>query len=123
MGIRRRDVLKVAGYSVAGIAGTSVGMRSASADEGSPIVRDVCVIGGGSAGTYTAVRLGDLGRSVVVVEPKGRLGGDTDTYHHPGAGGAIGIGGVVFEDQPHARACFSPFRLPPPPPGGGARAG
>ena len=55
------------------------------------IRRDVCVIGGGSAGTYAAVRLGDLGASVVVVEAKGRLGGHCETYHDPATGGTIDI--------------------------------
>jgi heterodisulfide reductase subunit A-like polyferredoxin len=42
------------------------------------IIRDVCILGGGSTGTYAAVRLSqDLGKSVVVVEKTGRLGGHT----------------------------------------------
>jgi len=33
------------------------------------ITRDVCIIGGGSTGTYSAVRLSqDMGKSVVIVE-------------------------------------------------------
>ena len=32
------------------------------------IIRDVCVIGGGSSGTYTATRLRDSNKSVVVLE-------------------------------------------------------
>jgi heterodisulfide reductase subunit A-like polyferredoxin len=32
------------------------------------ITRDVCIIGGGSTGTYSAVRLGDFNKSVIVVE-------------------------------------------------------
>jgi hypothetical protein len=112
MGIRRRDVLKVAGYSVAGIAGTSVGMRSASADEGSPIVRDVCVIGGGSAGTYAAVRLGDLGKSVVVVERKGRLGGHAETFRDPATGTAVDIGVIVVENIDVVKNYFARFNVP-----------
>jgi hypothetical protein len=42
-------------------------------------VRDVCVIGGGSAGTYAAVQLKTLGKSVVVFEKQGRLGGHAQT--------------------------------------------
>ena len=63
------------------------------------IRRDVCVIGGGSAGTYTAVRLGDLGRSVVVVEAKDRLGGHTETYHDPVTGGTVDIGVIVLHGK------------------------
>lgn len=47
------------------------------------INRDVCIIGGGSSGTYTAVRLTDLGQSVVVVEKEDVLGGHTNTFVDP----------------------------------------
>jgi hypothetical protein len=79
---------------------------------GAPIIRrDVAVIGGGSAGTYAAVRLGDFGKSVVVVESKDRLGGHTETYHDPATGGTVDIGVIVFEDQPHVRAYFDRFQV------------
>ena len=39
------------------------------------IKRDVAVIGGGSSGTYGAIKLRDMGKSVVVVEKTGTLGG------------------------------------------------
>ena len=51
--------------------------------QGDIITRDVCIIGGGSTGTYSAVRLGDFNKSVIVVEMKGRLGGHTETYIDP----------------------------------------
>lgn len=44
------------------------------------IHRDVSIIGGGSAGTYAAVGLQDRGKSVLVIEKAGRLGGNTETY-------------------------------------------
>ena len=47
---------------------------------GDIIERDVAIIGGGSAGTYTAVRLRDMEKSVVVIEKDIVLGGHTDTY-------------------------------------------
>jgi hypothetical protein len=48
------------------------------------IIVDVCIVGGGSTGTYSAVRLSqDLGKSVVVVEKEGVLGGHTNTYIDP----------------------------------------
>ncbi|GID91379.1 hypothetical protein Adi01nite_07910 [Amorphoplanes digitatis] len=75
------------------------------------IRRDVCVIGGGSAGTYLAVRLGDLGRSVAVVEARNRLGGHCETHHDPATGGTVDIGVVVFEDQPLVRSYFDRFGI------------
>lgn len=48
------------------------------------IERDVAIIGGGAAGTYAAVRLReDLNTSIIVIEPKNRLGGHVDTYAIP----------------------------------------
>jgi hypothetical protein len=48
------------------------------------ITRDVCIIGGGATGTYSAVRLSqDMGKSVVIVEKTDRLGGHTETYIDP----------------------------------------
>lgn len=66
----------------------SVGLGSALVDpsEFDPsqiITRDVCVIGGGSAGTYAAIRLRLMNQSVAVVEKSGRLGGHTETYRDP----------------------------------------
>lgn len=41
---------------------------------------DVAIIGGGATGTYAALALKDAGKSVVVVEKAGVLGGQTDTW-------------------------------------------
>ncbi|KAF7596497.1 hypothetical protein BBP40_001369 [Aspergillus hancockii] len=50
----------------------------------STITRDVCIIGGGATGTYAAIRLRDMGKSVVVVERNGHLGGHTETLYVEG---------------------------------------
>jgi hypothetical protein len=99
-----------AGAAARGTAAGTTGVRV--------IRRDVAVIGGGSAGTYTAVRLGDLGKSVVVVEAKDRLGGHTETYHDPATGGTVDIGVIVFEDQPLVRQYFGRFNVGLTPLGG-----
>jgi heterodisulfide reductase subunit A-like polyferredoxin len=53
------------------------------------IDRDVTIIGGGSAGMYSAIRLTDLDKSVAVIEKSGRLGGNTETYIDPVMGSII----------------------------------
>ncbi len=58
------------------------------------ITRDVCVIGGGSSGTYAAIRLRDMGKSVVVVEREAVMGGHTNTYVVPGTGQTVDYGVV-----------------------------
>jgi monoamine oxidase len=49
------------------------------------ITRDVCVIGGGSGGTYAATRLRQLNQSVIVIEKDSLMGGNTNTYTVPGS--------------------------------------
>ena len=44
------------------------------------ISRDISIVGGGAAGTYAAVRLQDLGKTVLLIEKTNRLGGNTQTY-------------------------------------------
>ena len=123
MGMTRKQVLGLMGAAAAGTLAPSLAASAADAATGAAgakvIRRDVCVLGGGSAGTYAAVRLGDLGRSVVVVESKNRLGGHTETYHDPATGGTIDIGVIVFEDEPHVRAYFDRFGVGLTPIGGG----
>jgi hypothetical protein len=64
------------------------------------VTRDITVLGGGSAGTYSAIRLRDLGKSVAVVEQTGRLGGNTETYTDPNTGATIDIGVQIFHNIP-----------------------
>jgi heterodisulfide reductase subunit A-like polyferredoxin len=67
-------------YSSIYTAGTVLALlglaSSASITKRNPEVinRDFVVIGGGSSGTYSAIRLRDLNYSVVVVEKKQELG-------------------------------------------------
>ncbi|MCJ1398938.1 hypothetical protein MMC11_002139 [Xylographa trunciseda] len=75
------------------------------------IVRDVCVIGGGSSGTYGAVRSGDFNQSVVVVEEKDRLGGHTQTYVDPTTGIPVDIGVLAFHNLTTVTDYFARFNV------------
>ncbi|GAB2583611.1 hypothetical protein GCM10027066_26190 [Dyella jejuensis] len=75
------------------------------------IERDVCVIGGGSAGTYLSVRLGDFGKSVVLLESTDHLGGHAQTYMVPGSGIPIDVGVVDFEQTPVVLNYFNRFGI------------
>jgi hypothetical protein len=121
VGLTRKQMLKLVGATAAGSVAASLGPSAAAgAATGRTRVlrRDVCVIGGGSAGTYIAVRLGDLGRSVAVVEAQDRLGGHTETYHDPETGGTVDVGVIVVEDDPLVRRHFGRFGLDLVPIGG-----
>ncbi|KAL4893923.1 hypothetical protein BDV59DRAFT_176446 [Aspergillus ambiguus] len=76
------------------------------------IRRDVAVIGGGSAGTYSAISLKDKGKSVIVIEKKDRVGGHTETYIDPATGTTIDMGVMIFHDIPIVRDYFKRFDLP-----------
>jgi len=124
MRLRRRDVIKVATSTAAVAAASQLPGKDAFAGSAKKIVRDVCVIGGGSSGTYTAIRLSDLGKSVVVLEKRSRLGGHAETVHVGPSNTPIDIGVVVFENNPLVNAYFSrfnvalaPFAIPPSPTG------
>ncbi|KAF2097526.1 hypothetical protein NA57DRAFT_41830 [Rhizodiscina lignyota] len=62
------------------------------------ITRDVVIIGGGSSGTYTAIRLQQLGKSVALIERKSILGGHVDTFYDPITRQTFDFGVVLFEN-------------------------
>jgi hypothetical protein len=113
-------VLKVATTAAAAAAAAKLTGRNAWASASTRIERDVCVIGGGSAGTYAAVRLRNLGKSVVVLEKQGRLGGHAQTDFVSGV--PINIGVQIFEGQnPLVASYCSQLNVPlVPAPLGGA---
>lgn len=123
MDLRRRELLKLLGSSVAAGAGVAAVPREALASA-LVTVRDVCVIGGGGAGAYAALRVRDTGKSVVVVERSGRLGGHAETYRDPNTGVPIDIGVQIFPDLPLVRNYFGRFGVPliTPPRGGGGNS-
>lgn len=108
MTLRRREILKVLASSAAGGA---LPVNAAHASPG-PMKRDVVIVGGGSAGTYAALRLRDLGKSVAIIEASGRLGGHAETYYDPATGLPIDIGVVVFPDNSLVRNHFGRFAQP-----------
>ena len=76
------------------------------------ISRDVCIIGGGGSGTYTAIRLRDFDKSVVVIESKSRLGGHASTYKDPMTSSTLDIGVIVFGHLEEVKRYFARFNIP-----------
>lgn len=91
-------------------------------DAADVIHRDVVVIGGGSSGTYTAVRLKDSGKSVVVVEKEAKLGGHAQTYTAPN-GYTVDYGVIVFAHSKYVNDYFSRFNISLVAAGNGALSG
>ena len=85
---------------------------TSSYSSGNVITRDVAVIGGGSSGTYGAIKLRDMGRSVVVVEKEGRLGGHENTYIDPGTGTPIDYGTQAYWNNTAVTDFFARFDIP-----------
>lgn len=76
------------------------------------ITTDVCVVGGGCSGTYTAIRLQDHGKNVVVIEKRGNLGGHASTYTDPDTGTTLDIGVIVFGHLEEVKNYFARFDIP-----------
>lgn len=87
---------------------------------GDIITRDVAIIGGGSSGTYSAINLRALGKSVVVVEKTPRMGGPASTYVDPQTGVPVNYGVQAFYNSvyhqcilDHAMLTLLKFQWPP----------
>ncbi|KAI0528501.1 amine oxidase, flavin-containing superfamily [Xylaria digitata] len=76
------------------------------------IEKDVVIIGGGSSGSFTAVRLRDFNKSVVVIEKSGTLGGHAETYTNPFTGYTTDLGVVVFHNLQVVLNYFAKFDTP-----------
>ncbi|KAL9086090.1 MAG: hypothetical protein Q9165_007302 [Trypethelium subeluteriae] len=62
------------------------------------LTRDVCIIGGGSSGTYSAIRLQQLGLSVALVEKQDRLGGHVNTFVNSSTNQSFDYGVIIFDN-------------------------
>ncbi|KAE9372618.1 FAD/NAD(P)-binding domain-containing protein [Stipitochalara longipes BDJ] len=77
------------------------------------ITVDVCIVGGGSTGTYSAVRLSqDLGKSVIVIEKADVLGGHTNTFIDPVTNTPIDYGVQAFHNLSVVTNYFARFDIP-----------
>ncbi|KAL6233934.1 hypothetical protein BDW75DRAFT_176378 [Aspergillus navahoensis] len=75
------------------------------------ITRDFAIIGGGASGTFAAVRLREQGKSVVLIERDGHLGGHTHTYYDS-HGTPIDYGVWVYSNNTVTRDFFAHFGIP-----------
>ena len=76
------------------------------------ITTDVAVVGGGSAGVYTAVRLQDYNKSTLIIEKNNYLGGHAETYIDPQSNVPINLGVVAFPQTQIVKDYFARFKVP-----------
>ncbi|OCL01635.1 flavin-containing superfamily amine oxidase [Glonium stellatum] len=86
-------------------------VNEAEFSESDIITRDVCIIGGGSSGTYSAIRLQQMGKSVAVVEKESVLGGHVNTYFDPVTGESFDYGVISFDNITVVRNYFDHFGI------------
>ncbi|KAF2036001.1 hypothetical protein EK21DRAFT_106835 [Setomelanomma holmii] len=72
---------------------------------------DVVVVGGGGVGTYAAIQLEDIGKKIVVIESKIRLGGHTETFIDPESKLPVDVGVKLYHDKPIVHEWFTRFNL------------
>ena len=76
------------------------------------MTRDIVVVGSGASGTYAAINLRDMNKSVVVVERNGRLGGQAETYIDPSTGIAVDYGVQFYHNDSFTRQFFARLNTP-----------
>ena len=76
------------------------------------IDRDVCIIGGGSSGTYTAIRLQQMGLKVALIEKNDLLGGQVNTWVDPETTKTVDYGVKVFNNVSVVRDFFEYLEVP-----------
>ncbi|EGP84744.1 unnamed protein product [Zymoseptoria tritici ST99CH_1E4] len=81
-------------------------------DQGETFQRDVVILGGGSSGLYSAVRLQQMGKSVAVVEKQGRPGGNTNTYKDEATGKTFDYGVKVLVNTSLVYNFFTSLEIP-----------
>ncbi|CAF9927384.1 MAG: hypothetical protein HETSPECPRED_006572 [Heterodermia speciosa] len=95
-----------------GCVGVNIDAASAGVRTQNVLDVDVCVIGGGAAGTYAAIKLRDMNKSVVLVEKEDRLGGHTKTYIDPASKQPIELGVAEYDNTSLVRNWFNRLQVP-----------
>lgn len=112
MGRSYRDILSIASFALMGWAAAVFIQGDTDISPQNTLNVDVCVIGGGAAGTYSAIKSKDMNKTVVLVEQQDRLGGHTKTYVDPASNKSIELGVAEWEDTPIVRKWVARFKVP-----------
>ncbi|KAK5260026.1 hypothetical protein LTR11_006944 [Exophiala xenobiotica] len=92
-------------------AGDSDGCN-ATTNATSTIVRDILIYGGGVSGSHAASRLREMGKSVVVVEMEGRLGGAAHAFRDPVNNKSADYGVQILWNTTAVRNLYGRYNIP-----------
>ena len=112
MGRSSRNAYSIAFFPLIGWAAAALIQSDTDISPQNTLNVDICVIGGGAAGTYSAIKSKDLNKTVVLVEQQDRLGGHSKTYVDPGSNRSIELGVAEYMDTPIVREWFARFEVP-----------
>ena len=112
MGCSSRKLFCITSLALIRWAAAALNQRQSDISSQNTLDVDVCVIGGGAAGTYAAIKSRDLNKTIVVVEQQDRLGGHTKTYFDPNSNKSIELGVAEYDDTPIVRKWFARFQVP-----------
>ena len=80
-------------------------------DSNKKVMRDVCVIGAGAGGMYSAILLRDRGYSVAVIEKNDHVGGHAVTYKQAGSDQIFDMGVRVHPNTPLVHKVYGRYGL------------
>ncbi|KAE8454188.1 hypothetical protein EG329_005113 [Mollisiaceae sp. DMI_Dod_QoI] len=98
--------------AVLGVTGADGDNHDIPSLSSTAITSDYCIIGGGSSGTYAAIRLQQLGKTVTLIEKESRLGGHVNTYVDPVTGSSFDYGVITFDNISVVTNYFNYFDIP-----------
>ena len=98
-------------FAFSGINGALINARGEASNLGI-IESDIAIIGGGSSGTYSAIRLTELGKTVTLIERNSRLGGHVNTYVDRTTGKTFDYGVISFLNISVVTNYFASFNIP-----------
>ncbi|KAN0105839.1 flavin-containing superfamily amine oxidase [Hyaloscypha variabilis] len=81
-------------------------------EDNDPITSDFVIIGGGSSGTYAAIRLRENGKTITLIEREAVLGGHVNTYLDPYTGQTFDYGVISFDNISVVKNYFEHFDVP-----------
>lgn len=109
---KMRPLVTLSLFTGLGLATADVASAGSTQGSSRTLLKDVIVVGGGSSGTFAAVKLRRMGKRVALIERARLLGGHTVTYQVPDSNVTINYGVIGYGDEQVTRDQFASFDIP-----------